>query len=151
MTGYQGSLIWYAIDDSVNAPSATIYGYLTSYGQAGRNAVVLGHLTFDVLLPLAYMYFLVLCLTLIGEKLFGPIGNWRWLTLVPVVAGAADFLENAGIVAMCLGYPAQWTLTVASITGIFTLLKFGLLILSILLVLLGICLIIWRAWKPSQS
>lgn len=135
--GYRGALTWYAIDNAIGAPATAIDHIVASYGAAGRGVVLLNHLTFDTLFPLTYMLFCAISLTLIGGRLFRPAGAWRWLTLVPIVAGVCDFLENAGIVTMCLSYPAPATLTVAHVTSVFTLLKTAFLGLSIALVVLG--------------
>jgi hypothetical protein len=143
-TGYQGSLRWYAIDNTPGASPATDYAYLTTWGQAGRSAAVLGHLTFDLIFPPIYALFFAVSLTLIGEKLPRFAAFWRWLTLLPVIAFLSDYLENTGIIAMCLGYPAQWILGVASVTSIFTLLKFASFGLSILLMLIGAAVLLVR-------
>lgn len=135
--GYRGALNWYAIDNALGAPAITIVRFVASYGPTGRGVVLLNHLTFDTLFPLTYMLFFAISLTLIGGKLFRPGGAWRWLTLAPLVAGGCDFLENAGIVTMCLSYPAQATLTVAHVTSVFTLLKTAFLGLTIALVVIG--------------
>lgn len=137
-TGYTGSLQWYAIDNAVGAPTSKVYADLATYGSIGRAVVIVNHLTFDVLFPLAYMTLLAISLTLIGRSLFGLKGPWRWLTLMPVAAGLCDFAENIGIVAMCLAYPTHaTTLGVARLTSTFTSLKFSLLAVSLVLVLLG--------------
>lgn len=135
--GYHGTVAWYAIDNAIGASPRAIEGFLRSYGQAGRGVVIFNHLTFDTLFPLTYMLFFAITLTLIGRTLFRPSGAWRWLTLVPVVAGLCDYLENAGIVTMCLRYPHQSILTIARVTGAFTLLKSSFLGLSIALAVIG--------------
>ncbi len=135
--GYRGNLNWYAIDNAIGAPPTTIYGFVANYGHAGRSVVIVNHLTFDVLFPLTYMLFFAISLTLIGSRLFRTDGAWRWLTLVPIVAGVCDYLENAGIVTMCLSYPLPATLAVARVTSVFTLLKVSFLGLSMALVVIG--------------
>lgn len=137
-TGYTGSLQWYAIDNAVGAPTSKVYADLAAYGSVGRTVVIVNHLTFDVVFPLAYMTLLAISITLIGRSLFGSKGPWRWLTLMPVAAGLCDFAENTGIVALCLAYPTHTaTLAVARLTSTFTSLKFSLLAVSLVLVLLG--------------
>ncbi len=84
-------------------------------------------LTGDVIYPLVYGFFLSLLIFKLRKK---PL-----LALIPLLAIVADLFENTGIVLMISSLPKQLN-AVASITSIFSSLKWSLIVISILLIVI---------------
>jgi hypothetical protein len=116
------------------------YELFTALGKEGRSAYRIFHLVPDILFPISYSltftfisaWFLVRLLPL-DQKL-------QWLSLIPMISGLADILENFSLVITSLAYPSRidWL-----VQGAFIMnrIKFGLLPIG--LVLLIIIVLIW--------
>lgn len=90
--------VWYTPEE--------VYGDLALYTSAQRRSAVVGHLTADLLYPLAYGTFFTL--SLIG--LYRPrlsTSRWRWLPLLPWLSVLADYSENVALSVLFLAYPTR--------------------------------------------
>ncbi len=134
--GYTGEQDVFALDGAILSPPETTYTLLSNYGETGRRATIVAHLLFDLIYPVSYVLFFSSSLSLTWQRMLRPTSSWRWLPILPWLAGLADCLENAGIITMALAYPSRLRL-VARITGISTLLKFVFFVSSALLGLAG--------------
>lgn len=110
------------------------------YGEAGRRAYVEARFTFDLLWPLAYLFLLVMLISMLYRVL--PVeSHWRKINLLPVGGWAMDMLENIGASVTMLRYPGR-TPMIAEITPIFTLLKWCLIYASFAALVPGICILL---------
>ena len=148
--GYTGEQTVFALDAHPYTPEAT-YELLSEYGEAGRRATILDHLLFDTVTPVSYTLFFSSFFTRLGHSTGIFPRLWRWAAVLPWLAGCADLLENAGIIAMAHSYPAQrkW---LARLTSAATRLKWGFLNAMRLLWLAGglIWLLQWLRGQTSQ-
>jgi len=141
---------WYALDNYRYPPSASALLMIAGrYTTSGRWIVVADHFTFDLALPIAYASFLAISLSLLVKALFGSRSRALLVAVVPVVGGVFDLLENIGISVICVGYPHDWTIPIARVTGWLTIGKFVGLLAS---VLCSLCLaFIWSGRAVSRS
>ena len=109
------------------------YEMMGQYGPDGRDYYNYIQII-DFFFPVAYALFFALLITYLLQRRNWLETRWRWLTLIPLVAGFCDWLENTGIFIMLRRYPASFDI-VAQMTNIFCVLKFGLIGLSMLVVL----------------
>lgn len=124
------------IDMEVGYSPNQVYQMIAAYGEQGRQHYILTTLTADLLYPLDYGLLLALLILVSYRRAF-PTGRLvRFLVWMPLLATAFDLLENACIVTMLASYPAQLIL-VAQLAGMFTLVKWALVLMSVVLVLVG--------------
>lgn len=140
---YAGELQWSVFDQWHWPPpsSSMDYSWLHELGPLGRGAVIVDHVSFDLVLPLAYASFFSISIWHLARKLRGEDSRLRLLLLVPVGTGVSDVFENVGIVLMSTGYPAHWITWIASPVAGLTILKWVgfacslLICLSLLLII----------------
>ncbi len=106
---------------------------LSLYTPAQRQAVLVGHLTLDVLYPLVYASLFSLLLILIYRSRVSPSTLQRLLWF-PWAAALADGLENLGIVGLMLAFSAP----LAILTALFTSMKWMLVGANGVLILAGL-------------
>ncbi len=133
--GYTGEQTVFVLDEHPCPPEATSE-LLSAYGEVGRRATILAHLLFDTGTPVSYTLFFSSFFMLLGQRTRIFPRLWRWAAVLPWLAGSADLLENAGIIAMAGSYPAQRK-GLARLTSVATRLKLGLFIPMRLLWLAG--------------
>lgn len=126
--------------------ASTLYQWAEAYGQAGRQAYVRARFTFDLAWPLVYTFFLITATSWLFNKGLAAGSRWRPLNLIPLAAMLFDLLENSATSLVIARYPAQ-TPVVDSLAGVFTLLKWGLVLLSMALVLIGLVAALAAAWR----
>lgn len=109
------------------------YDRIASFGESGR-AVYLHILMGDMIYP-AILGFLIATSISLVLRWLGLSGTyWRYLSLLPLVNMAFDYIENVALIFILIAYPTQMP-GIASIAGMLTFLKnvFGLLSFSVLL------------------
>ena len=111
-------------------------------GENGREVYLTNQIPVDMIYPLLFglTYSLLLAYFLIKlNKLKSP---FSFLSLLPIIAGIADYLENIGIIAMLNSYP-DLTKTIVNTTNTFSVIKsistsVFFITLIIILIILGI-------------
>jgi hypothetical protein len=105
------------------------YELLGAYNETERFYYMIAELTLDILYPLVYGALLSFILYMLHK-------NLKFAKL-PFDVVIIDYLENIGIVIMLLNYPTRidW---LASLTGIFTTLKWLFLAVILMLILWGL-------------
>ncbi len=127
------------IDMEMGYTPDQVYQMIAAYGEQGRSLHIITTLTADLLFPLDYAFLFALLIVITYEEAFpagGMLRMLRNLSLMPFAAAAFDLLENAGIVAMLSLHPRQAPF-LAQAANLFTTLKWGFLVLSIVLALIG--------------
>lgn len=91
-------------------------------GEEGRNVYLYNQIPVDMIYPglFAISYFFLMGYFLHKFQKLNP--SYFLLTLLPVLAGIADYLENFGIVTMIYNYPELSELSM-NLTNIFTIVK----------------------------
>jgi hypothetical protein len=123
-----------------------LYRIAGSYGEQGRQAYVRARFTFDLVWPLVYTLFLVTAISWVFGRAFAPDSRWQRANLAPLLGALFDYLENLSTSLVMLRYPGQ-TAVVDLLAPVFTMLKWGLIGASFLLLLGGIVVAAWRSVK----
>jgi hypothetical protein len=111
---------------------AQAYSALTAYGLAGRQFNLLLELTANLAYPIIYSLFFSLATLYFLQRAAPSRPVLARLALVPFLALLGDYLENAGLLALLLSYPAQSTV-LAEITSLLATTKWVLQGLSLAL------------------
>ena len=111
-----------------------VYAFLGAMGEAGRSFDLTHIVPLDLFVPFFYALFLSTVITWFLHKWLPAESRWHRLNVIPVIGALFDYLENIGIIAMLLAWPAEMY-SVAQITMAATLLKFGFSVLAGIIVL----------------
>ena len=107
--------------------SDEVYNLFANFSPAELKTYMITELTVDIVYPIVYsLLFAFVIFKLSGKAIF---------SMVPILVMFLDYLENIGIVTMIHYYPHQLN-SVATITSIFTSLKWILVIVSVALILI---------------
>jgi hypothetical protein len=128
------------IDTSFFYTSEELYDTVRAYGEAGRQEYIKARWTFDLIWPVVYTFFLATATAFIFRRCCEP-DNWtKWLNLVPVAGMIFDYLENLAVTLVMILFPKEF-LGLGWVASVFTLVKWGLVISSFILLLGG--LVLW--------
>jgi hypothetical protein len=130
-------------DLSLIYSAGDLYRWAEAYGEQGRQDYVRARFTFDVVWPLVYTFFLVTAIGWLCARAFEPGSRWQLANLAPVLGMLFDFLENIATSLVIGRYP-QPTPVLDSLAGIFTLLKWGFIAASFLLLVVALGIAVWR-------
>jgi len=116
-------------------------------GTEGRRAYVMLHLMPDALFPISYALAFACTSAWFLVRLLPMDHPLQWLSLTPLIAGAADILENLSLVVANSLYPSRidWLTQGASL---LTKTKFGLMPIGV--VLLGVMGVLWFVRGRSE-
>lgn len=120
------------------------YAMLAALGDAGRAFYLTRIVPLDLVFPLAYTLFYAVTISWLFSRWLPAGSPWMRLNLVPLVAGAADYCENIGVVAMLLAYPAE-LYGVAAFTAVISPIKYTFIAVSVLNILAAVA-----GWAASD-
>ncbi len=129
---------------TISPPDGRPYGYspqeaadfFKEIRDGGRKIYALSELTLDVFFPFIYGGILVILLI--------TYWKWRHLLLLPLIAAGADLLENITLAFLALSFDGTAS-PVAYVASAFTVIKGAGILLSLLLIVAGMLLFLWRA------
>jgi hypothetical protein len=128
----------------------TAFSAVASYGDAGRARMIWIHLVWDFFFPVLYTAFASLLISWLFQRGVKP-GSWlRRLNVVAVGGGCFDLLENIGISAMILLYPAR-PAALAWLSTIFSAGKGIFGVALCLLLLIGLVLAAVNGFRVQQE
>ncbi len=133
-------------DTSLYYSKAELYQIAETYGQEGRLYYVDSRITFDILWPLVYTFFLINAISWILNKTILEDSKLRLLNLVPLAGILFDYLENIASMVVMFRYPTP-TDILASLAGIFTSLKWVFLGGSFLILVFAV--VLWVGVKAN--
>jgi hypothetical protein len=84
-----------------------VYAVLSALGDTGRAFDLTRIVPLDLVFPFTYGLFLALGISWALSRLVQSGSPWFLLNLAPVLAAAADYCENAGVITLLLAYPAR--------------------------------------------
>ena len=113
------------------------YQLIGSYGEEGRQYYALIELTLDVVYPIIAALFFSSLTIYLFRRVFPLNSFWQKLPLLGPIVMAVDYLENTGIVVMLLSYPRRLDV-IAQLTNMFTIAKFALSQLELILIVVGL-------------
>jgi hypothetical protein len=99
------------------------YSLLSAMGEAGREFDLTHIVPLDFLVPLFYSLTFSLLITWLLHRWLPEGSTWHRLNVIPLAGGFCDYLENLGVIAMLLAWPAQIP-DIARFTMVFGLFKF---------------------------
>jgi hypothetical protein len=113
------------------------YAFLAAMGEAGRAFDLTHIIPIDLFVPFFYALFLSTFITWLLHRWLPAGSRWHRLNVVPVAGAVFDYLENLGIIAMLLAWPARLT-EIAQFVMASTLLKFSFSAAAFLIVAVAI-------------
>ena len=124
------------------------YELFTELGTAGRQAYLILHLVPDMIFPISYALTFAFISAWLLVRLLPLDHRLQWLSMIPLISGLADVLENISLVICNLAYPGRidWLVQFAHL---ITKVKFGLLPIG--LVFLIIIVVVWFIQKRPAS
>ena len=124
------------------------YELFTALGPEGRQAYLILHLVPDTLFPIGYALVFAFVSAWFMVRLLPLDHRLQWLSMIPLISGLADVLENLSLVICNLAYPDRidWLVELAHL---LTKVKFGLLPIG--LVFLTIIVVTWFIRKRPPS
>lgn len=120
-----------------------------AYGKVGRDAYVKTRFTFDLVWPVVYMCFLSTGISWIYQKSFAKDSILQQANLIPIFAAIFDYMENISTSVVMLRYPSP-SILLANVAGVFTLVKWLLIVSSFTFLILGLVVMVWR-WLRSEK
>lgn len=115
-----------------------LYRMAEAYGESGRETFIQTRLTFDVVWPLVYLFFLATSISWLFRQLFPPAVQLARFNLLPLLGALFDYLENFFNILIMARYPAT-TKLIDWLAPVFTMLKWvalgasGVLLISLLM------------------
>jgi len=113
------------------------YAFLAAMGEAGRVFDLTHIIPIDLFVPFFYALFLSTFITWLLHRWLPVESGWHRLNVIPVAGAVFDYLENLGIIAMLLAWPARMP-EIAQFTMASTLLKFSFSAAAFLIVAVAI-------------
>jgi hypothetical protein len=123
-----------------------LYSMAEAYGPEGRAAYVRARLTFDVVWPLVYFWFLGTALSFVFGRATSPDSPWRYANLAPLFGLIFDYLENVATSVVMARYPHPSPLF-ATMAPLFTATKWVFVGGSFALLVIGLILWVVRRLK----
>lgn len=124
-----------SIDEPQIYSPMQVYEILTDWGQNGRVKQFWLHITWDLILPIIYLFFLGFLISWLAKRGFKQNSKMQILNLVSLVA-VVDLLENISLFLLIFIYPKNWYI-ISLIKTFLTLIKyyvFGPVILFTLII-----------------
>ncbi|NND03896.1 MAG: hypothetical protein HKN91_14035 [Acidimicrobiia bacterium] len=117
-------------------------------GTDGRRAYLMLHLMPDMLFPICYSLAFASTSAWFLVRLLPQDHPLQWLSLLPLISGAADIIENLSLAIVNSSYPTRidWLTQIASA---LTKIKFGLMPIGV--VLLSAMMLLWLTRGRPQS
>ncbi len=136
-------------DTSFFYTPSDLYQMAESYGEVGRQAYIRARFTFDLIWPLVYAFFLTTAISWTFGRAFPSDSRWQGANLTPLLGTIFDYLENVSTSLVMFRYPDQ-TMVVDVLAPLFTVVKWGLLGASFVLLLGGLVTMAWR-WARENA
>jgi len=122
------------LDMSIAYSPEFAYEHLESYQNAPE--VYFRIRLADFIFPAVYAFMLGILSTFVYRRKYDNPDNYRWILCVPFAAAFFDYAENIILTALFRLLPARFN-AAASVLNIATILKYGMLALSTLLIVTG--------------
>lgn len=135
-------------DTSLIYTPSRLYDLAQVYGEEGRAYYIRSRFTFDVVWPLAYLFFLITALSMLFQKVHSR-SYWKMLNLFPLGGFIFDYLENGMVSIVMYRYPLRSPFF-ALLAPIFTFLKWIFIGGSFLFLLAGLGLLFSR-WLRREK
>lgn len=140
------------LDMTFTTGPESVYGVLGALGDTGRAFDLAYIVPLDLVFPFTYALFLALGISWALARLLPEDSPWFLLNLAPVFAAAADYCENAGVIALLLTYPARLD-PAAWFVSIMYVVKFAFSFVSFitLFAALAACAVMYLVRRTGRS
>lgn len=125
-----------------------LYAMAERYGVDGRAAYIYARFTFDLVFPLAYLFFLVTAISWLLLRGLPENSQWRMLNLFPFAGAVFDYLENISASVVLGRYPAP-SPVVDVLAPVFTLIKWFFVNGSFVVLMTGVFVVLWKRFRRS--
>lgn len=135
-------------DTSLLYSGRDLYEIAKSYGEEGRSNYVVIRWTFDVLWPLAYLFFLLSTSVQLAKPMKSSwLGKLYWFS---ILAAGFDYLENTLVTIIMVAFPEELfgLGNIASIASLFKWIWLSLAFAAVLLLLLVRIIRLFRSQNP---
>ena len=95
------------LDMTLTTSPDQVYAVLGALGEAGRAFDLTRIVPLDLVFPFTYALFLAVAISWGLSRWLPESSPWFLLNLAPVLAAAADYCENAGVITLLFTYPAR--------------------------------------------
>ncbi len=119
-------------------------------GIVGRDYYLFRQVPLDMIYPFLFAVTYSLLLTYLFKKSFNTESKLQFLSIIPLFGGFFDYLENIGIITMLSYYP-KFSVMLANVTNLFSILKSISTTLFFVLLVIGIVGFIVKKFRKSQS
>ena len=136
-------------DQSFFYTPSDLYDMAESYGEEGRAAYIRARFTFDLVWPIAYLFFLATSISWLSRHAFSSSSFLQHMNLLPVAATLFDYLENVGAAIVMARFPST-TAVVAIATPIFTMLKWASIAVAFVTVVIAAVAALVRVLSGRQ-
>jgi hypothetical protein len=123
-----------------------LYQIAEEYGQKGRLYYLDSRISFDIIWPLVYTFFLINAISWLLDKTILEGSKLRLLNLTPLAGILLDYLENATNMVVMFRFP-QPTDILANLAGVITSLKWVFVGGSFLILIFGV--VLWVGVKTN--
>jgi hypothetical protein len=124
------------------------YELFTALGAEGRRAYLTLHILPDTLFPIGYALVFAFISAWFMVRLLPLDHRLQWLSMIPLISGLTDVLENLSLVICNLAYPDRID-GLVQLAHLLNKVKFGLLPIGI--VFLSIIVVMWFIRKRPAS
>ncbi|MCP4704040.1 MAG: hypothetical protein GY865_05480 [candidate division Zixibacteria bacterium] len=118
-------------------------------GEKGREYYLFRQIPVDMLYPLLFAITYSLLLIFLFRRAFSPVSKIHYFSLVPILGGLFDYLENFGIIFMLLIYP-EFSNLLAQTTNLFSIFKSGFTTIFFTLLFIALIALFIKRIKRSQ-
>lgn len=140
--GAPDSSFWYTPGD--------LYAAAEAWGEAGRSAYVRARVSFDVVWPLVYGFFLTTSIAWLVARSTRPRSGWGRVALLPAVVVLLDYAENVCTATVMARYPDP-TAVLAQLAPIFTASKWVLLATCFALIPVSAVAALVHRFRPRRA
>jgi hypothetical protein len=124
---------------------------LNQLGEEGRNAYLFRQIPVDMVYPLLFAISWSLVLAWLIKKLNKHNTKLIYLSVLPLLAGMFDYLENIGMIIILNSYPENGDI-LTQVTNVFSILKsFLTTIYFVVLIVMVLVFLIKKLKKPSTT
>jgi hypothetical protein len=137
LMGYSGGQGMFRPDAGVFSNPETLYTVLAAYGDTGRQVYFYNSLLFDIAYPVFYSLALAILLNFVLTRLISDTSHWKKLSMLPLLGGLLDLLENLSFYALIAQFPTRhdWLAVISNyLTTAKTLIIYPCFLLLLLLV-----------------
>lgn len=124
------------LDKEFNYTPEKAYDILDSQGEQGREMYKDLIIYQDFLFPIIYTLFWLSLITYLFSKWFKNEKIIKLISLIPLLGGVFDWLENISILNMLINYPSK-AYNLAALANTFTTIKTTIFMINIIIVIIG--------------